>query len=322
MSKARGTVVFTLIVVALFLLRVLLGFASAPAAVAPVLDIIVTILFVATPIIAVFFAARDQWDAKTGGIYVAIGAVFHVLGAFLIVRQVPPVGIAIVLVQSFIQAGIAFWTLGLGALVAVLIRDKNLILPVAIVLAGLDMFLVFNPDAPTAKIVRQNPALFQSMAYSVPALKVSNTEASRTARVVPKAFVGPADLLFISTFVLLLTKFKMRVQETVRWLVPVMILYLVIVMLPVGMGMLPALVPIGATVLIVNRKEFQMSTEEKAMTWGSVVLAALLAGVGLFRHFTAQPAALPAGPGMTVDGRDSPGSGSTPPPEALGQPRS
>lgn len=304
---------------ALFLLRIVLGFVLLPPGVALVLDFVVTVVFVTVPILAVFRAAQSPWTAKMGAVFVAAGAAAHVLGTVLLIKVLPAAGPATVVVQSLVQAGISFWTLGLGALVAVMIKDKNLILPVAVFLAGLDMFLVFNPDAPTAKIVRQNPAIFQSMAYKVPSARAEAPGAPTGAQVVPRAFIGPADLLFIAAFFVLLTRFKMRVSETVRWLVPVMLVYLALVLIPqLGLSMLPALVPIGGTVLLVNRNEFSMSKEEKGMTWGAIVLAVALAGFGLFRHFTTKTGAAPPEPSKLEGAQGLPGSGATQEPASGG----
>ena len=216
--------------------------------------------------------------------------------------------------------GIALWTLGLGALVALGVKDKNLILPMAVFLAGLDVFLVFNPDAPTSKMIRQNPAVFQSLAVNIPAARPATSE-PQGAKVVNQAFVGPADLLFMATFLVVLSRFKMKVKETARWLVPVMIVYLFLVLGPWGLTLMPALVPIGITVLVVNRKEFQMSKEERAMAWGAVVLSVALAAFGLTKHFTQKPQAEPVVISTTDDGQVPPGRGATPPPDSSGQRR-
>jgi hypothetical protein len=201
----------------------------------------------------------------------------------------PREGFAPVLVEALGQVGLAGWTLGLGVLVATMIKDKNMILPIALFLAGFDMFLVFTPTGPTARFLESQPEVFQSVAMSVPAPQPSGTESTPEARVEPMAFVGPADLFFVATFFVCLHRFKMRVLETARWLVPVMATYLAVVLLPFGLGMLPALVPIGATVLLVNRREFQLSRDEKLGTALTALIAFGLAAYGLFARLTQTP---------------------------------
>lgn len=319
-NKPSGLAVFGLLTAILFVLRMIMGMATVPPQAAGVLSFLATIVFLALPIVALFRASEFNWTGRTAGLTLLAGAVLHVLGALALGSALPQSGFIVVLVQSLVQVGIALWTLGLGALVALSIKDKNLVLPIAVFLAGLDVFLVFNPDAPTSKIIRQNPAIFQSMAVKIPSARIA-TPTSQGAQIVNQAFVGPADLLFIATFLVVLAKFKMKVKETAKVLIPVMVGYLLLVLAPLGLNMLPALVPIGVTVLIVNRKEFQMSKEERAMAWGAVVFSAALAGFGLFKHFTYIPKAEPTVISTTDDGQGIPGQAATPPPVSEGQRR-
>lgn len=319
----KGLRTFACLIAALFVLRIVLGFVLLPLNVAVALDFVVTVVFVSVPIIALFKAAFFEWTPKIGAVFLVCGGLVHALCVVLLQTSLGNSGFAFVFAQSLVQAAIPVWTLGLGALVASLVKDKNLIVPFAAVLAGLDMFLVFNPDAPTSKAVRQNPALFHSLAYNVPAARVAAPSQPEGAMVVPMAFVGPADLLFIAAFFVLLTRFQMKTKETVKWLAPVMVVYLALVMAPrLGLNMLPALVPIGATVLIVNRKEFSMSKEETVMTWGAVIVALALATTGLVKHFQARAEERPAGRERPVVGQEPQGQATTPVPTSEGRSQS
>lgn len=318
-EKPSGIAVFGILTSVLFVLRLILGVVTVPPQAAVALSLVATVLFLALPIVALFRASEFAWSGRSAGLTLLAGAVIHVFGAVL-ANSMPQVGFATVFVQSVVQVGIAIWTLGLGALVALMIKDKNLILPMAVFLAGLDVFLVFNPDAPTSKIIRQNPAVFQSMAVKIPAARVATSQ-PQGAQIVNQAFVGPADLLFMATFLVVLSKFKMKLRETAKWLVPVMIAYLLLVLSPLGLNMLPALVPIGITVLIVNRKEFRMSKEETLMAWGAVALSIALAGFGLYKHFTYKPKAEPIVISTTDDGQLSQGRATMPPPASEDQSR-
>ncbi|MCW5937144.1 MAG: hypothetical protein KIT11_07555 [Fimbriimonadaceae bacterium] len=301
MSFDRGLRDYFLVALGLFALRVVLGLVSAPPPVAMVLTLVVTVLFVGLPVLAFFRAASFPWSFKSSIAFVVAGAALHAGCAVLLGSVLPRVGLATVFVQALAQLGLMVWTLGLGAFLAQLIREKNLILPVALFLAGFDAFLIFNPASPTTALIQGRPEFFRSVAMDVPALKVATPEAETTARVEPIAFVGPADLFFIATFLVCLFKFKMRVKETARWLVPVLAVYLVVVLLPIGLGMLPALVPIGATVLLVNRREFQLTGEERAATIGVGLLALALAGFGIYRAATYRP------PEPPIDSSQRPG---------------
>lgn len=310
-KNISGRVLFFLLVLGLAILRILISMIRVPGGALAISSIGLTIIFVAVPIFAVFQAAKDTWPKSVSWSFLLGGALVHTLGALLLRSALEPGTFLAALVLAIVQGSIAFWTLGLGGIVTGLIKDKNLILPVALVLAGLDMFLVFDPGAPTAKIVRQNPQLFQSMAYQVPKMATTVSPQTSGFQVAPQAFVGPADLLFIAVFLIALTQYKMKVAQTLRWLMPVMVGYLILVLLPIGLNMLPALVPIGGTVLLVNRREFEMSSQEKAMTWGAGILALGLALTGLVRHFTVSAPIERPEPSQKPSVRGLPGSGSS-----------
>jgi hypothetical protein len=317
-EPSKGLGVYWILTAVLFVLRLVLGFATVPVPLAFGLSILATVVFLGLPIYALFRASEHAWTAKQAGLFLAVGALVHLGGAVLLSTVMPATGFGTVVVQSFVQVGIAVWTLGLGALVALMIKDKNLILPIALFLAGLDVFLVFCPVAPTARFVKQNPALFHSMAVSIPSARAA-TPVPKGAEIVNQAFVGPADLLFMAAFFVALSKFKMRVRETVKWLLPVMVGYLLVVMSPsLRLNMLPALVPIGITVLIVNRREFHMTKQERQMVWGAVVLSVGLAAAGLFTHYTERPRVEPIETSTSEDGQVPSGRGATPPPVSTG----
>lgn len=292
----RGWAGLLAILVALFALRVWFGVASVPTQAAGFLNLVSAVAFVVLPIVALFFGASLKLRPVWAGLTLALGVGMQV-GAGVAVRQLKLTGLNGVLVESVGQTGLLIWCLGLGVLVAQLIKEKNLILPVAFFLAGFDAFLVLTPYAPTAKIVEQNPAVFQSVASAVPkAREAKPAEKPKEAKLEPLAFIGPADFLFAAVFFALLFRFQMRVRETALWLAPVLVLYLLVVLSPFGLGMLPALVPIGGTVLLVNRKEFTLTKDEIQATWAVAVIALALAGFGLYQRINHKPTRRPAAP--------------------------
>ena len=71
----------------------------------------------------------------------------------------------------------------------------------------------------------------------------------------------------------------MRPRATLYAIAPVLIVYLGIVLLapnvwlgPIRLAALPALLPIGLTVLGVNRREFSLLPDERAITLGMLIL--------------------------------------------------
>ncbi|HRF58748.1 MAG TPA: hypothetical protein PLH94_02405 [Fimbriimonadaceae bacterium] len=317
----RPLAVFGIVVAVLFVLRIALAYVTVPLGVAQVGSVLISILFVAAPILALFAAAEYGWTAKSAGLAVAIGVGLHA-GGVLLAKALGESGFVAVTLLSAGQAGLMIWCLGLGALLMSLIKDKNLLVPVAIFLAGLDMFLVFSPTGPTKVLVETRPELFQSVAMSVPKVVATAPEAPRGV-MAAMAYVGPADLFFLAMFFVALFRFQMRTRQTLAWIIPVLALYLLVVLIagdvqlgPVSLRALPALLPIGLTVLLVNAREFQMTRSEKLSTLFAAGLAVGVAALGLI---LAQRAALkPKGqlvapspkPGVPV----APGSAATPGP--------
>lgn len=303
--RSKGLAGFFLLTGVLFALRVLLGLVEFPQAVAPVVDVLSVVAFVGLPVLAVFRAGSHPWTKSTAALFIVGGIVLQA-GGLLLSRSPVGGGVVGLVVQSIGQFGLVAWCTGLGALVASLIKEKNLLLPVALFLAGLDVFFVFHPSGPVAKVVAERPEILTSVALEVPmAREAVPGAAPRAPRIEPFAYVGPADVFFSAMFFVALFRFEMRARETARWLVAALVAYLIVVMLPIGMGMLPALVPIGLTVVLVNLREFQLLAQEKAMTAFVGAIAIALAGYGVWSRIT-RPPTPPAVPSQ-------PGSGQLPP---------
>ncbi len=292
----------------LFALRVLLALVAVPPTASIVLSLVVSIIFVAAPIAAMFGASSSPWTPKLGLGFLLLGAALHGAAAILNTRVLPPSGLAFVLVDAAGQFGLLLWCQGLGALLAQLIKDKNLVLPIALFLAGFDMFLVFAPVAPTHRMVREQTQMAQNVLMKVPKVQ-STIEASQRpgAHVVTLAMVGPADLFFMATFFVCMFRFGMRTRQTVKWLTPVVCGYLLVVIVfggtqigPISLGMLPAMAPIGCTVLLVNRREFAMQRSEKALTWVVAAIALGLAAMGFTMAIRTPEAPLPEADGAAA----------------------
>lgn len=310
--RSNGLIVFLGVLAGLFLLRLPLAYMAAPASLALPLSIVVTLLFVAAPILALFAAASHPWSTRLALGFIAVGVAFHALGFVLAERALGGRGMAAVLLSSLAQTGLILWTVGLGALLGGFLKDKNLLLPVSAFLAGFDMFLVFAPIGPTRRIVESNPAVFKSVAYQAP--RVASGEVKGFVEAL--AYVGPADFFFLAMFFVALYRFDMRARQTLAWIVPVLLIYLLTVIFfggvtlgPIRLGTLPALLPIGLTVLLVNRNEFRLTGEEKALTWIVALIAVGLAayGVALSKRASVESGpTLPPAPSTPVDGQEAP----------------
>lgn len=294
-SEEIALKVFWIVVAVVSALKFLVGIVLVPAAIAPILDVISPFLFVGLSIFGLIRGASRAWSAKEGAIFLVLGGVVH-LATFFVMRLLQVEGIAGVVLRVVQDAGIMIWTLGLGALVGLLIKEKNLLLPVAIFLAGFDMFLILTPNTPQAQIVRNNPEVVGQIGSSVPRMR-ADTEANvqAGARIESIGYVGPADYFVTAALFAVIYRHRMKARKSATWLIPVLGGYMILA-LAAPIGGLPALVPIGATVLLVNIREFRLSKEEKQATFGVAVVALLLAGYGLYQAMTYRPPIEPVEP--------------------------
>jgi hypothetical protein len=238
------------------------AYIQVPLSALNVANIVVTVIFVAMPIVIIAAASRLQWRPV-----VTVAVCTTCLGAVIFLRGGGPALDGVVQIARF------GWPAAIGFLITGLIKDKNLLLPIAIVLATVDILAVFAPSG-TVQQGLESPTIrpiFDAMAYQVP-------EAG-TAR--PLAQMGPADPLFIAMFLYAVRKFKMRFKQTLLWLIPALAAYLWIVLAygdrslwGFSLGALPALVPIGLVVALVNMRDFKLSKQEGMMTVGVATLCA------------------------------------------------
>lgn len=311
--SSKGLLTFFIIAIALTLLRLVLPYIVLDPQSALFVSRFLSIFFLGLPILAIFRAADFDWTWKKAAIILGAGVCAH-LGIVLILRNVKLEGIGLVSVLLATgNLGLMVWTLGLGALLALIVKDRNMILPMSAILAGLDCFYVFTPSGPVQTIITKAPKEFRDVTYKIPTV----------GSVEPLAFVGPADFIFLAMFFIAIYRFKMRTRETLLWVLPVLLVYLLTVLLfggakigPISLGMLPMLVPIGLTILIVNWHEFKMTASERLMTLVVCIIAIglALAGIYLAKLDADKRPRLPAGSSTLEIDQEAPKSRMTLPP--------
>jgi hypothetical protein len=292
-SGSHGIALFFVILLVLAGLRLLLPLVTVPVRMLVPLGMIVTAVFIAGPVLAVFFAARYDWAGRHGSStgrrvpWMALAFLFgglaaHVLAWILSTRVLE--GMAAQGAIAFGQMGLIVWCTGLGALLATLLKDKNLLIPVSIFLVGFDIFLVMTPLGFTQQIMERTPQILPAVAMQIPTV----------GSVQPFAYVGPADILFLGMFFVALYKFDMRVRQTMLFIIPAILIYLALLFVYQA---LPLLVPIGLTVLLVNWPEFKLNKEEWAST--ALVVALVIGAIFMGRSLPAPQT--PAGDEANVE---------------------
>ena len=298
--RTRNLVLFGCALGVMIALNLVLGYLPVHPALLVPLGIVVALLFIGIPVLSLFKAADYPWTAKLAWAFVVVGALAH-FGLGIPAKQgVFGVGFGSAIANAVAQAGLVTWSAGLGAFLSTMLKDRNLLLPVSLFLAAFDMFLVLTPVGFTRRLMEAQPALLPTIGLAIPKVQSHPVFGAVPAT----AYVGPADLLFMGMFFVALHRFEMRPAATFRALVPTLAVYLAVVLF---VGPLPALVPIGLCVLIVNWKCFSLNKEE----WISTGVVALIGASAVIWGAT-RPAP-PAAPSIPESAQGVPT-----PPDSLG----
>ena len=293
----------------LMLLRFLSGTVRFPVAVIPALNVLLAISFLAIPIVSIALAARAPWRPAHAFGLVAFGVAVQGFGIYATLHTG---GVARVAAMSLGQGALQLWCVGLGALVATLVRERNILIPIAIFLAVFDLFLVLTPAGITQRVMKAAPQILSNVGHAVPqALPQQRPDEPEPPRPEVTAYIGPADFVFLGAYFIALARFGMRLKETVRWMVPTLAAYLAFV-LSTNIA-LPALLPIGAVTLLVNRREFRLTRDEWASTGVVVAL-----GLALLAWGATRPRAPRDEPSSPPTAPERPASRTTPAPTASG----
>lgn len=313
-STRSGYRDFASVLLALAGLRIALPFIKVPISIAPAIDFLLLItVFIAT-IFAIYRAMSEKPKPQFAFLILLIGVFIQVASLSITNDVFNGRGLGGIAFFTLSQTGLAIWCIGLGAVISSLLREKNILIPVAIFLIGFDIFLVLTPLGFTQRIMKANPNLLNQVAMVIPKV-TTHAQTASNATVAKAGLVGPADLVFLGAFFLAMYRFDMKPKETLKVMIPVLIAYMILVL--VTGWALPALVPIGLVTLLVNRHEFNLNKDEKVST---IVLALIAVGILVFSA-TRKPAP-PAEPSPSATSSELPTSTNSPAQGDLNQPLS
>lgn len=241
--------------------------------------------FVSLPVFLLFYANSWRWSSRSLIILFLFGIVC-VFGASLFPhpKVIASEGIMkfdIAIRTAFSGLGTILWSGTLGVFVARLIKDKNLLIPVAFVLATVDIIVTMMPFGTVQQILRTpgGRTAFEALAYKVPEFGLAT----------PVAFIGPADLLFLSMFFCVVHRFGLNAKATLFATMPALVLYLWVVLfwggkslLGIQLNTLPALVPISLAILLSNINNFKLNLSEKIMTFAVAIFCVLALSLGFW----------------------------------------
>lgn len=188
-----------------------------------------------------------------------------------------PAFLRLLLVNLMITLGCAF----LGILLARIIREPNVLLPVALVAIPIDFIGAMTSIGFTNTVVANNPALVKAVSVAVPTIGGGGQHAGGLH---PIGFIGPGDALFTAFFFAVVLRLDMNRRGTFWWMYGLLTLAMLIVLSPFGVN-IAALVPMGLAVMIANFRFFKLKRDEVFATlYAGVFIVALVTGFYYYSH--------------------------------------
>ena len=171
-----------------------------------------------------------------------------------------------------------------GILLSPIVREANVLLPVALVAMPIDYLGAMTPIGFTQNVVASNPAFVQSVSVPVPSVGGGGL----IAGLHPISFIGPGDILFLAFFFAVVLRLGLNIRGTFWWMYGLLTLTMLIVQKAPDNSLLSkiaALVPMGLAILIANRRYFQLKREEVFATlYAALLILTLVGGFYLYSH--------------------------------------
>ena len=168
-----------------------------------------------------------------------------------------------------------------GILLSRIIREPNVLLPVALVAMPIDYLGAMTSIGFTQNVVTQNPHLVQALSVPVPAV---GSSAQHHGALHAVGFIGPGDALFMAFFFAVVLRLNMNVRGTFWWMYGLLTATMLVVLSPFGFS-IAALVPMGLAVLIANFRYFRLKREEVFATfYAGLLIIALVTGFYFYSH--------------------------------------
>jgi hypothetical protein len=161
-----------------------------------------------------------------------------------------------------------------GVLLSRIVRERNVLLPVALVAMPIDYLGAMTPIGFTHDAVQRHPSIVHDVSVPVPTVGSLH----------PIGFIGPGDALFIAFYFAAILRLGMNGRGTFRLMYVLLTLTLLYVLLPNSLPV-AALVPMGFAVIIANARLFTLKRDEVfAMLYAAALVVALVAGFYVYSH--------------------------------------
>jgi hypothetical protein len=145
-----------------------------------------------------------------------------------------------------------------GCLISLIVKEKNLLLPVALIAMPVDFIGAMTSQGFTHDMVKHAPKFVSSVSVSVPAI---TSQTSHGVSLGPIAFIGPGDVLFMALFFAAVMRFELAEVKTFWWMYALLTASMLLV-LRLPNFMVGALVPMGLAVIVANVGLIKLNKEE------------------------------------------------------------
>lgn len=157
-----------------------------------------------------------------------------------------------ILLGLTITLGCAFF----GILLSPIIREPNVLLPVALISMPIDYIGAMTPIGFTQNAVASNPHLVQALSVPVPSAGSGTHHGALHAI----GFIGPGDALFMAFFFAVVARLNLNKRGTFWWMYGLLTATMLLVLFT-GLNV-AALIPMGLAVSVANYRYFRLKREE------------------------------------------------------------
>ncbi|HEY3411796.1 MAG TPA: hypothetical protein VGM51_01935 [Armatimonadota bacterium] len=160
----------------------------------------------------------------------------------------------------------------MGTLVAKVISDPKMLLPVALVGALVDYWGVYLGT--TSAFIKASPNLVRAVSAGIPTFGGGLTQRG----VQPASFVGFGDWLFLTMFLAVAFRYDLQPRRTFWALLAFLVPAMLIVIFG-GLDYLPAIVPMALAIVCVNGRRLKMSRSETFASLYALLMVLAMAGI-------------------------------------------
>lgn len=164
----------------------------------------------------------------------------------------------------------------LGILLSPIIREPNVLLPVAFIAMPIDYIGAMTSIGFTQNVVNKHPEIVHQVSVAVPT-------AGGVSGLHPMSMIGPGDVLFMAFFFAIVQRLQMNMRGTFWWMYG--LLTVTMLMVIIGNWNIAALIPMGLAVLIANFTSFRLQRSEVfASLYAAIIVLALVIGFYVYSH--------------------------------------